>query len=706
MKNPARRNGEKGFIALTSTVILSAALMLLMYSTSASGFYARFDAMAGEFKRISLGLSESCVNAALLRVAQNYQYVPASGGDVVPVGSETCIIRSVEHAAEDPLTRKKQVTIYTAAKYPAVGGSWSTSRITATAQNPIESVTQPAPVCLLQATPTTVQAGDPITVQWSASGNSIEFALMPAPAQAIANPADAQSGTRTFIAQSAGTVEFIGRAKSNAGVFSAPCTQTIEVTPAPALACADTVMMLDRTPAMQSTDLAHERSAARGLIDLYDLADSDPQIGVGSFVSYGISPATYANVSDAGWLSASYGALKSLVDSITAPIGAGGTCAGLSGCIDISEAIAGAHEELESVRHNAANQKVLLLVSNGKTNHPASDATDAALAAAELAKADGVEVYTVLYDGENAQTQDERTLMAQLASGSVPVPGYAEAGSEDNSATNANSGFLPPSAAHAPNTWTNATHAFSADSTYASDATSGHQQGYGNFNFAVPSDAILKGIEASITGFSASTEPEGESCEIETSLSWNGGGSWTSATKSVSLGDVEVVSVVGSASDTWGRAWTSEELSDGNFVLRLENTDCAGTKSASVNAVAVKVYYTVIDAELENDDGDNFFIVPPTSLASIADIFNTIGHAICPAAAPACANGADDDGDSFVDIDDPSCHVGETLSGAYSPTDSDEWTPPAPPPLPGAVISAAAISIGSWDQVISPNPQY
>src|SRR5665647_220935 len=76
-KNKNRRsiNPNEGFIALMSTVILAAVLMVIVITASFSGFFARFDALASENKRISLGLSESCTNIALLKIAQNYNYV-------------------------------------------------------------------------------------------------------------------------------------------------------------------------------------------------------------------------------------------------------------------------------------------------------------------------------------------------------------------------------------------------------------------------------------------------------------------------------------------------------------------------------------------------------------------------------------------------------------------------------------------------------
>ena len=37
-----------------------------------------------------------------------------------------------------------------------------------------------------------------------------------------------------------------------------------------------------------------------------------------------------------------------------------------------------------------------------------------------------------------------------------------------------------------------------------------------------------------------------------------------------------------------------------------------------------------------------------------------------------CSDGKDNDGDNLIDEDDPGCHAGGTLKGAYNPNDDDE----------------------------------
>ena len=76
---------ERGFIALISAVVMSAILMSLMYTVSASSFYARIDAESIESKRVSLGLAESCINVALLALAISSDPTNTSGHGYAPV---------------------------------------------------------------------------------------------------------------------------------------------------------------------------------------------------------------------------------------------------------------------------------------------------------------------------------------------------------------------------------------------------------------------------------------------------------------------------------------------------------------------------------------------------------------------------------------------------------------------------------------------
>ncbi len=128
---------QSGFIALISTVIISSFLMMLTFSSSTSSFFARFDVLGNEFRKMSSNLSLSCANVALLKIAKDYNYTPIAGGEVINVGENFCKIYSVTYEAEDPITHQKLATITTSAQYPAPNGSFSRIRVSASVQNPM-----------------------------------------------------------------------------------------------------------------------------------------------------------------------------------------------------------------------------------------------------------------------------------------------------------------------------------------------------------------------------------------------------------------------------------------------------------------------------------------------------------------------------------------------------------------------------------------
>ena len=467
-------NNQRGFVALMSAVVMSAAILSLMFGTGTSSFYARFDSLNGEFKRVALGLSESCSNAALLKIAQNYNYQPPVGGEAVTVGPDTCLIKSVTYGAEDPLTHRKLATINTNAQYPLTSGAWSTTQVAATVQNPAASVVAPPPTCTVQASPPSIPAGQQITVQWAASSNAVSFSLTPTPSPAVSNPAEAQSGSRTYTASGSGAVTYTGIAYNSSGTGSTPCTATVNVTPPPpAPSCADTVMMFDRSGSMSSTDLNNEKAAANAIIDLYSSVAAAPKVGAGSFGGYPNGGGNLASIptSPNGQLQNAYATLKSTINTFLGSNSSVGS--------HLSNAIAAAQAELTSVRATAP-KKVLVFVSDGEP----TDTTSAVLDAADTAKLAGVQIFTVRYSQDNDAAA--RTLMAQIASGNVPFPA-------------SDTGTLAPtsnqhSAGDSGVAWTNPQNAYGAGVATTINTTNS-QQRYYNFNIpAIPAGSTINDV--------------------------------------------------------------------------------------------------------------------------------------------------------------------------------------------------------------------
>lgn len=66
-----RRSKEQGFVALLSVIIISAVILMYLFTIGLASFLNRIDTLGAENKRVSLGLAEACVNASMLRVAQS-----------------------------------------------------------------------------------------------------------------------------------------------------------------------------------------------------------------------------------------------------------------------------------------------------------------------------------------------------------------------------------------------------------------------------------------------------------------------------------------------------------------------------------------------------------------------------------------------------------------------------------------------------------
>ncbi|MES2087828.1 MAG: hypothetical protein V4467_02435 [Patescibacteria group bacterium] len=140
---------NKGFIALMSTIIISTILMAIVFTTNMSSFYARFDALDGEFKRKAFALAESCANETLLRLAKNYSYDPTTDPDFVtgkglPISIEDgeCLIVSVLPPAPRA-GALSEITIITQGIYR---NTFSNLKVEITTYNPgIASMIVPTP---------------------------------------------------------------------------------------------------------------------------------------------------------------------------------------------------------------------------------------------------------------------------------------------------------------------------------------------------------------------------------------------------------------------------------------------------------------------------------------------------------------------------------------------------------------------------------
>ena len=119
---------ERGFIALMSTLVISATLLMLVVGAGMASWYARYDSLGIENKRASQTLAESCVHVVLLGLASStdaLHYV--THNQIVTIGNDsggnvlTCVIKDVTHQGSE-------VTIET---YAQSGNSFSVASVVA-----------------------------------------------------------------------------------------------------------------------------------------------------------------------------------------------------------------------------------------------------------------------------------------------------------------------------------------------------------------------------------------------------------------------------------------------------------------------------------------------------------------------------------------------------------------------------------------------
>jgi Tfp pilus assembly protein PilX len=113
-----------------------------------------------------------------------------------------------------------------------------------------------------------------------------------------------------------------------------------------------------------------------------------------------------------------------------------------------------------------------------------------------------------------------------------------------------------------------------------------------SFGFAIPSNATITGISASVErGASAS----GYIGDVDVYLLKNG--ATTGVTDHATSGDwnsSDAVRTYGSSNDTWGTSWTPAQVNASNFGLRFKvDSDAPGNVTASVDHISITVYYSL-----------------------------------------------------------------------------------------------------------------
>ncbi len=143
-------------------------------------------------------------------------------------------------------------------------------------------------------------------------------------------------------------------------------------------------------------------------------------------------------------------------------------------------------------------------------------------------------------------------------------------------------------------------NAYTSDNAYAVDTDSGTTTSssytdpgkdrhlFYNYSFGLPAGATVLGIEVRLE---AKVDATSGSPMMYAELSWDGGASWTTAKATTTLKKTDTVYTLGSASDTWGRAWMDAELGDTPFRVRITNVATNTSRDFSLDQIAVRVTY-------------------------------------------------------------------------------------------------------------------
>ena len=109
-----------------------------------------------------------------------------------------------------------------------------------------------------------------------------------------------------------------------------------------------------------------------------------------------------------------------------------------------------------------------------------------------------------------------------------------------------------------------------------------------NYGFTFPAGVTIRGLEVRVDARADSTSGSPKMC---VQLSWDGGNTWTSAKSTPTLGTTMRTFLLGSATDTWGRAWATGNVSDPNFRVRVINVSSSSSRDFFLDWIAVRVHY-------------------------------------------------------------------------------------------------------------------
>jgi Ig-like domain-containing protein/papain like protease/pre-peptidase len=192
--------------------------------------------------------------------------------------------------------------------------------------------------------------------------------------------------------------------------------------------------------------------------------------------------------------------------------------------------------------------------------------------------------------------------------GATPTftPTWTSTATQSPTSTPLNTGLLNPSSNTAQTSGdnngyeVNPTNAYISDGVFAVDNNSGTNSNssctnsgkdkhlFYNYNISLPGAATVQGIEVRLDAKADSTSGAPKLC---IQLSWDGGVNWTTAQSTSTLSTGEQTFTLGTSTDLWGHSWTTSQLSNSNFRVRIINVSSSTTRSFSLDWISVRVTY-------------------------------------------------------------------------------------------------------------------
>jgi len=152
-----------------------------------------------------------------------------------------------------------------------------------------------------------------------------------------------------------------------------------------------------------------------------------------------------------------------------------------------------------------------------------------------------------------------------------------------------NTGLFAPSL-NSNSGWSNPQNAYISDNNRAVANNNSDIVQYGNFNFSVPSGAIIIGIEGWIEGFTTWDRQAQIYLSSDGGLTFTSGSGIKATNLALSWASEDGNQQFSTSSDLWNRTWTSNDFSNSNFKLKLDANSDWG--DLNIDQVRLSVFYT------------------------------------------------------------------------------------------------------------------